>query len=432
MKCSFPDRPAFLASIIGFLITHGLWADGGEGWSSYVMEDPEGMTIPTEWIDEATGHRVRRLSRGGGQYRSFYFHNRPFFTNESGESMMVFNGSKPGDEQGFVPTTQQYWQGPSSNSIYTVNLRTGEVRHLAEAPRSEILGCKSRSVYFQAGDEVIAIDLISAQRRTVAKLPEGDFPVHLSALNADETRMAGVVTEDPTPESVTVATTKGERMQRTFDAKQMRRLVALDLESGELETLLRQRVWFGHLQFSPVDPDLLMYCHEGPWHLLDRVWTYRIGSGAEDGRKMFGRSVDREIWGHEWWDPSGDVIWFDHQVPLGSRFFLTGVAVDSLKSKRYELERDEWSVHFTMSPDRTLFAGDGGSPGMVAKASDGRWIYLFRPNDETGRLESSRLVDMKDHDYSLEPNVHFTPDRKWIVFRSNMHGPSHVYAVEIQ
>ncbi len=32
---------------------------------------------------------------------------------------------------------------------------------------------------------------------------------------------------------------------------------------------------------------------------------------------------------------------------------------------------------------------------------------------------------------SLEPNVTFTPDGKWIVFRSNMHGPSYVYAVEV-
>jgi oligogalacturonide lyase len=76
---------------------------------------------------------------------------------------------------------------------------------------------------------------------------------------------------------------------------------------------------------------------------------------------------------------------------------------------------------------------------------NGQWIYLFRPKLITmtglpevaakqvkiGVFESERLVDMSEHDYSLEPNVTFTPDAKWIVFRSNMHGPSHVYAVEI-
>ena len=28
--------------------------------------------------------------------------------------------------------------------------------------------------------------------------------------------------------------------------------------------------------------------------------------------------------------------------------------------------------------------------------------------------------------------VTFTPDGNWIVFRSNMHGPTHVYAVEVK
>jgi oligogalacturonide lyase len=48
-----------------------------------------------------------------------------------------------------------------------------------------------------------------------------------------------------------------------------------------------------------------------------------------------------------------------------------------------------------------------------------------------GVFKSERLVNMSKHDYSLEPNVTFTPDLKWIVFRSNMHGPTHVYAVEV-
>ena len=39
---------------------------------------------------------------------------------------------------------------------------------------------------------------------------------------------------------------------------------------------------------------------------------------------------------------------------------------------------------------------------------------------------------MSKHDYRLEPNVTFTPDMKWIVFRSNVSGDTHVYAVEIE
>jgi oligogalacturonide lyase len=100
-----------------------------------------------------------------------------------------------------------------------------------------------------------------------------------------------------------------------------------------------------------------------------------------------------------------------------------------------------------VSPDGTLFAGDGGGPNSVAAPDTGQWIYLFQPQmapDRTngelpdatklirpGFFKAEKLVNLSKHNYSLEPNVTFTPDMKWIVFRSNMFGPTHVFAVEI-
>jgi oligogalacturonide lyase len=48
-----------------------------------------------------------------------------------------------------------------------------------------------------------------------------------------------------------------------------------------------------------------------------------------------------------------------------------------------------------------------------------------------GVLRAEKLVNLSKHNYNLEPNVTFSPDMKWIVFRSNMFGPTHVFAVEI-
>src|SRR6185295_8471875 len=76
------------------------------------------------------------------------------------------------------------------------------------------------------------------------------------------------------------------------------------------------------------------------------------------------------------------------------------------------------------------FAGDGGGPSSVAAPGNGQWIYLFTPTAD-GRLSAEKLVDLSAHNYQLEPNVTFTPDQKWIVFRSNMHGGTQVYAVEV-
>ncbi len=109
------------------------------------------------------------------------------------------------------------------------------------------------------------------------------------------------------------------------------------------------------------------------------------------------------------------------------------------------MERNEWSIHFNLTKDLDLFTGDGGDPGQVAKAPDGEWIELFRPqmvktdgalNDisffQPGVFHSEHLVNMSQHNYKLEPNVRFSPDadKSLVIFTSNMFGPGFVFGVE--
>src|SRR5262249_47214499 len=204
-------------------------------------------------------------------------------------------------------------------------------------------------------------------------------------------------------------------------------LYTIQIKTGEVKKIHHGNDWFNHVQFSPTDPALLLFCHEGPWHKVDRIWTIRTdGTGL---RKVHTRTMDMEIAGHEFFSPDGKAIWNDLQPPKGKEFCLAAVALATGKKIRYKVERDQWSVHFNVSPDGKLFAGDGGGPRSVAAPGNGQWIYLFTPKD--GVLRGERLVDLSKHDYRFEPNVTFTPDGKWVVFRSNLHGPSHVYAVEV-
>lgn len=125
----------------------------------------------------------------------------------------------------------------------------------------------------------------------------------------------------------------------------------------------------------------------------------------------------------------GETIWFDLQTPRSVNFLLAGVDVASGREIRYPLTRDQWSVHYNITRDMRLFAGDGGSPKNVAKTTNGQWLWLFTPKAD-GTLPADKLCNMARHDYALEPNVNFTPDGKWIIFRGNMHGSPQVYAVE--
>ena len=71
-----------------------------------------------------------------------------------------------------------------------------------------------------------------------------------------------------------------------------------------------------------------------------------------------------------------------------------------------------------------------GGIGEIIGAPPGS-IKVGGETVKVGKLSVEKLVDLSKHDYRLEPNVTITPDNKWVVFRSNMHGPTHVYAVEV-
>jgi oligogalacturonide lyase len=116
-------------------------------------------------------------------------------------------------------------------------------------------------------------------------------------------------------------------------------------------------------------------------------------------------------------------------VLLSNGFSGIHCAQMPVKEVRYRHKRNGWSIHYNMNSAQTLFCSDGADSAHVAHGLHASWLYLFQP--EGDHLSAERLVDMKRHQYQLEPNVHFTPDGKWIVFRSNMFGLSNVLAVKL-
>jgi oligogalacturonide lyase len=363
-------------------------------------------TLRDEWIDATTGHRVVRLSLLPGESESFYFHQNAY-TPEGDK--MVFENTQPG----------------ASNRLFTLELATRRSEPLTgPGVRQGFVARGSRNIYYQRSNEVCVTHLDTKATRVVATLPRG---WSVSTVNADETLLAGTFVEGG-QKIQTRGRPKSEWFNAIYDSKQPQQLFSVEIATGKTNSFHRYEGWLGHVQFSPTDPTLLMFCHEGPWHQVDRIWQIRTdGSGL---RLMHARSMPMEIAGHEFWSWDGQTAWFDLQTPRGEKFWLAGVELATGKATRYALERDQWSVHYNLSRDQKLFAGDGGGTNMVAKAKDGKWIWLFTPRAD-GNLRAEHLVDMSKHDYALEPNVNFTPDGKWIVLRGNFDGSPQVYAVEV-
>jgi len=382
---------------------------------------------PASWVDPETGHRVVRLTAEPDS-ASLYFNQ---------------NGYLPGGEE-LVYTTPE--------GISALNLKTRAARQIV-AGRARLIdaGRRQARVYYVRENAAWWADAKTGAAHRIAELPRRGS---ISTVNADETLLAGTYLEGEPAEgpyrnapaqaqghALDQPKNKGQMMEERWAARLPMAMFTMNIVTGEVKVIHRATDWLNHLLFSPADPGLLMFCHEGPWHKVDRIWTIR--TDGTQLKKIHTRQMAMEIFGHEFWSADGKTIYYDLQLPRGEDFFLAAYEVETGRRTWYHLQRNEWSIHFNVSADGALFCGDGGDAGQVAKAPDGRWIYLFRPElvgdrglsaeglVRPGVLRAERLVNLRGHDYKLEPNVSFSPDARWVIFRSNLHGRTYVYAVEV-
>jgi oligogalacturonide lyase len=399
---------------------------------------------PKSWIDPDTGHRVIRL------------------TDEPGTASLYFN------DNGFTPDGQEMvYLRP--HGLGVVDLRTFATRRLVEGSLQSIVAGRRQPTFYytkSAGrpnfSDLWRVNVETGEARKLVTLPRR---ASVFSINADETLAAGVYVEGDAglspppaqpPKPAGPATSQGGLYQAVSKEQMMAdRLAAhypeilftIDLRDGTTRTLLRTTDWIDHVQFSPKDPLLMIYAHEGAWQKVDRLWSIRTdGSGNQ---LLHRRMLENETAGHEWWGADGRTVYYQLHYPPGMESsFVASYDVVSGERTWYHYTPDQISIHHASSPDGKLFCGDGGDP-KVHLANGSPWIFLYRPvlNPRNGTvgtnlirggyLKAEKLVNMAktalhgEHNYLLEPNAFFTPDQKYIVFRSDMFGPTYAFAVEV-
>ncbi len=428
---------------------------------------------PKTWVDRDTGHRIWRLSdqpNSGG----FYFnvnaytpdHKQMIYTAPDGIHVLDMATR---ESRLLVPNP------PAASTPEPAAVRGPGANHNVHAL---VVGHKTNSVFFTQLDpatQTTAVYKADTNTGAIRKLTDLPPKMGIVSVNADETLAAGTYiegdatgkeygsnapTKAPAPDNKVASAAQGPHYQPDNKGLMMERRLAARLplvlftirlepgphgeKPGEIKILLHSTDWVNHLLFSPTDPDLLMYCHEGPWQKVDRIWM--IHTDGTHNTLIHKRTMAMEIAGHEFWGLDGETIWYDWQFPKGEDFFLAGYDLKTGKRTAFHMQRNEWSIHFNLTRDLDLFCGDGGDPGQVAKAPDGEWIELFYPRMipigegalngpdfwQPGVFKSEHLVNMSHHYYREEPNVRFSPDKSLVIFTSNMFGPSYVFGVEVK
>jgi oligogalacturonide lyase len=469
----------------------------GQGFQRDNKPTETGAMPPKTWVDKDTGHRVWRVTDEPNS-GAFYFNVNAFTPDHKS---MVYNS--PGGIRVLDLTTMTTKMLVPNAPVPAAPAGTdvsaggrGGRGGFGGGARTIVVGHKTNSIFFTKMDPATRVNSVyKADTNTgeVRKLIDLPSRVSISSVNADETLGVGTYNEadcpggDPNAPNAFLpaqaggafggrggappaagqapnanaanpvlgganvqSDDKGQMMERRLAARIPVVMFTIRLEpgpkdekAGTIKVLFHSTDWIGHMLFSPTDPTLIMYCHEGMWQKVDRIWL--IHTDGTQNTLIHKRTMVMEIAGHEFWGLDGKTIWYDWQYPKGEDFFVASYDLETHKRIAYHLQRNEWSIHFNLTQDLDMFCGDGGDSGQVAQAPDGEWIELFRPqmigNTEgalngpnfwqPGVFHSEHLVNMAHQNYRAEPNPRFSPDKKYVFFTSNMFGRSYVFAAEV-
>jgi len=185
-----------------------------------------------------------------------------------------------------------------------------------------------------------------------------------------------------------------------------------------------------HVQFSPVDPRLILFCWEGSWQSVpQRMWTSDI-DGTEAG--PLGFQNPNELRGHEFFTASGARVGYH-----GSRFHLrkadgeyiaedTGWFVGLINEDGtgdHQFECPGPTGHSQMNFAEDLLVCDKGGGHETAEQS----VALIRPHGERGVFEPLFFHGASWKTQGAHPHPQFRPDDEEVIFTTDYSGLSNIY-----
>lgn len=186
-----------------------------------------------------------------------------------------------------------------------------------------------------------------------------------------------------------------------------------------------------HTSFKPDDGDMMVYCHDGPWELVQRMWTVRVST--DEVKPLVEQRKHLERVGHEFTTAKGRVgAQYSYRYKPDMPFFLNAdilVDFDGKNEERfyYPFLRPE---HINVNYDETIAVGDRAMLSADMKNSD-KYIALIEYDRNYHKAHTNLLCC---HGASGRKHAHshpvFTPDGTRIVYSSDVDGSLNIYMVE--
>jgi len=175
-------------------------------------------------------------------------------------------------------------------------------------------------------------------------------------------------------------------------------------------------VLISHAQFCPDDSNLILYCHEGPWHRVQRMWlVHRDGTSCAP---LYAQASNEGV-GHEFWGDGGRRVYF---TAYGGRAPQGLWAINRSAGAPTCVLAGPTHAHGTAGPDEDIFVVDEcfGDRDHLWVAYEGSWEpkMLCRTGSSWAKQK-------------LHPHPRFLPTGKAVLFTSDRTGSGELYMVSV-
>lgn len=212
-----------------------------------------------------------------------------------------------------------------------------------------------------------------------------------------------------------------------YPGKPLTQIIRVEVATGTMEVIHEDRRFMTHVNLSPTHPDILTFCHEGPWDLVEqRIWGLNIQTG--DVWKIRPQDDGEFAIGHEYWFSDGEHIGYHGRLRNGQGEHVFGSCKWD-NSDAVEVRFPYHSWHFA-SNDYQLIVGDGTGVSQSARQP---FIQVFQWDGEQYR--GPKIVAIHRCTFNgQQAHCHprFTPDGKHILYTSDVTGYSNMYLVELK
>jgi oligogalacturonide lyase len=377
------------------------------------------MSEAKEFKDRLTGRRVWQATSVGDYNQAFYFHDRGW--SRDGQ-WLYFMSERPTDDDAEGKRLKLYRMHPPDGTPERVKGTTSALRYG--------LFPDDRCVLEKTDEGLFKVDSVKPGRTKLFPFDEehdwGNFSV-----SCDGRRIAGArctrpvfdVEESDFPDRETYSTSTW-----LMPDVRVSWLVVIDAETGTSEEITHSRDWYTHVQWSPTDPELISFCHEGNWLLVERTWL--IGANGHGLRQVVQTRKRIEGLGHEFFSADGRFMWghgFRPPKPYsgGRREFDTYSRFIFRQSLDEPGDYREWpeekvSRHWNVGASPDWILGDGTMEPHYDSAAIWRaWVDLDRD-----RLEFEPIASTEGQGDDIECNAQVSPDGRWVAWTSRQFSPA--------